>query len=672
MLLNRDKYREEVDLLESENKKSKLTLKRISDLKQLITQDEEEANTIKENMETWLIRSAEQYMQCLVRNQNTSKSIANDDSTMTAVVRLLGLLLKNPNEVQLHNNVREKMEQLNIALFVPFVQQISSALFEDSHELRRTFSKLLILMLKVSPHKCLPSILLLARDSEGDSGRISTYSKGRASPNTVGNSIASQILKQFVDNDKYFESILSSYQNVAEAYIILAEWFPPAARKVKNKRKFLKPGAFYKDFGKVVENWNACIRAADLKQELVTIWTGEKDSEDLPKLVAIKNDFKILNGLSRPKLIQCYDNIGNEYTQIVKAGDDLRGDEVVEQVFGVINSLLRRDHKCRDRKLNLRTYNIAPLSSNVGVIELAGEKTKPIGEFLSNAHARLRPNDLSADDVSTKLRDALKQKSSTRIKLYKDLCKNFRPCMYDEMVVRCPDSQLWYKNRISFTRSVAVNSIAGYIIGLGDRHVSNILIDTSTFEVVHIDFGILFERGKQLATPEKVPFRLTRDFVDGMGVLGYEGVFQRSCEETMRVLRNHDDALLFIFDAFVHNPLSNWKNAAELWQLKNRLREDDNSDQNADGGNIDSEFDNNNIAFDGAQHELTRTKSRGSNQAMGKNKEAERAISRIKEKLRGFHNGNLMGVEGHVNILINEATDAENLALIFPGWSPWY
>ena len=55
-----------------------------------------------------------------------------------------------------------------------------------------------------------------------------------------------------------------------------------------------------------------------------------------------------------------------------------------------------------------------------------------------------------------------------------------------------------------------------------------------------------------------------------------------------------------------------------------------------------------------------------------KNKEAERAISRIKEKLRGFHNGNLMGVEGHVNILINEATDAENLALIFPGWSPWY
>lgn len=31
----------------------------------------------------------------------------------------------------------------------------------------------------------------------------------------------------------------------------------------------------------------------------------------------------------------------------------------------------------------------------------------------------------------------------------------------------------------------------GYILGLGDRHVQNILIDTSTAEVIHIDFGML-------------------------------------------------------------------------------------------------------------------------------------------------------------------------------------
>ena len=47
-------------------------------------------------------------------------------------------------------------------------------------------------------------------------------------------------------------------------------------------------------------------------------------------------------------------------------------------------------------------------------------------------------------------------------------------------------------------------------IGIGDRHAQNILIDTVTGELVHIDFGIVLEQGKSLATPETVPFRLTR------------------------------------------------------------------------------------------------------------------------------------------------------------------
>lgn len=37
--------------------------------------------------------------------------------------------------------------------------------------------------------------------------------------------------------------------------------------------------------------------------------------------------------------------------------------------------------------------------------------------------------------------------------------------------------------------SIATTSIAGYILGLGDRHLNNILIDQTTAEVIHIDFG---------------------------------------------------------------------------------------------------------------------------------------------------------------------------------------
>lgn len=62
--------------------------------------------------------------------------------------------------------------------------------------------------------------------------------------------------------------------------------------------------------------------------------------------------------------------------------------------------------------------------------------------------------------------------------------------------------------------------VTGYVIGLGDRHSANLLLDQMHAEIVHIDLGIAFEQGRFLNTPEMVPFRLTRDIVDGMGVIG--------------------------------------------------------------------------------------------------------------------------------------------------------
>ena len=63
--------------------------------------------------------------------------------------------------------------------------------------------------------------------------------------------------------------------------------------------------------------------------------------------------------------------------------------------------------------------------------------------------------------------------------------------------------------------------------------------------------GVAFEQGKTLPTPETVPFRLTRDVIDGMGVAGLEGVFWRCCKKTMSLLRAHQEELRTIVEVYV-------------------------------------------------------------------------------------------------------------------------
>ena len=59
--------------------------------------------------------------------------------------------------------------------------------------------------------------------------------------------------------------------------------------------------------------------------------------------------------------------------------------------------------------------------------------------------------------------------------------------------------------------------------------------------------------------PEKVPFRLTRMLVKAMEVGGIEGTFRSTCESVMNVMRQNEDSLMAILEAFVHDPLMNWK-----------------------------------------------------------------------------------------------------------------
>lgn len=67
----------------------------------------------------------------------------------------------------------------------------------------------------------------------------------------------------------------------------------------------------------------------------------------------------------------------------------------------------------------------------------------------------------------------------------------------------------------------------GYLLGLGDRHPSNLMLDRYSGKLLHIDFGDCFEASMHREKfPEKVPFRLTRMMVKAMEVSGIEGNFR--------------------------------------------------------------------------------------------------------------------------------------------------
>lgn len=73
------------------------------------------------------------------------------------------------------------------------------------------------------------------------------------------------------------------------------------------------------------------------------------------------------------------------------------------------------------------------------------------------------------------------------------MMQGFRPVMRHFFTERHRDPMAWFAMRLSYIRSAAVTSMVGWILGIGDRHCSNIMIDCITGELVHIDFGIVFE-----------------------------------------------------------------------------------------------------------------------------------------------------------------------------------
>ncbi|KAI4173908.1 MAG: hypothetical protein LQ343_002676 [Gyalolechia ehrenbergii] len=365
------------------------------------------------------------------------------------------------------------------------------------------------------------------------------------------------------------------------------------------------------------------------------------DYSSVPRIARFHHEFTVASGISMPKIISAIATDGTKYKQLFKSGnDDLRQDSIMEQVFEQVSNLLGAQRATRQRNLGIRTYKVLPLTTTSGIIEFV-QNTIPLHDYLMPAHQRHFPKDLRTTNCRKAIAEAQSQSAEKRIKVFRSVCNQFHPVLRYFFQERFENPDDWFDRRLAYTRSTAAISILGHILGLGDRHGHNILLDEKTGEVIHIDLGIAFEQGRVLPVPEVVPFRLTRDLVDGMGITGTEGVFRRCCEFTLEALRNESYSIMTILDVLRYDPLYNWS----LSPL--RLKKLQEAQTEAPGGDL----------VDGEEDELG-----GRKKTENEPGEADRALTVVKKKL-----SKSLSVTATVNELIQQATDERNLALLFAG-----
>ncbi|XP_028046695.1 serine/threonine-protein kinase ATR isoform X2 [Monomorium pharaonis] len=344
----------------------------------------------------------------------------------------------------------------------------------------------------------------------------------------------------------------------------------------------------------------------------------------------IEENVVIMPSLQRPRRIALRGSDGKEYLFMCKPKDDLRIDFRLMEFNDIVNKYLQNDPESRQRRLYIRTYSVVPLNEECGLIEwvpnLVGLRPTIMNLYVEKGIA---PTNKELKTMICDKKDPFEKKKQIFLER---LLPRHPPVFGDWFRIMFPDSYGWYEARTAYIRTTAVMSMVGYILGLGDRHGENILFDSTCGDCVHVDFNCLFNKGEFLEYPERVPFRLTHNMVDAMGPLKFEGPFRRSCQITMRVLRQESSTLLSVLTPFVYDPLVSWN------------------------------------------------KNQPGEAAEKTNEKAVEHIKNIEQRLKGLirypgrkaENIALhLSVEGQTNHLILEATNIDNLCQMYFGWGAY-
>nr|ADE44090.1 phosphoinositide 3-kinase isoform a [Panulirus argus] len=226
---------------------------------------------------------------------------------------------------------------------------------------------------------------------------------------------------------------------------------------------------------------------------------------------------------------------------ILKSGDDLRQDMLTLQVIGMMAQLWNNEG------LDLRVvpYSCLSMGKLVGVIEVV--------QNAKTVYGIQRISKLGAIQVDSS-------------QLYK--------------WIRDKNQGLRLEQAIdNFTRSCAGYCVATFVLGIGNRHPDNIMVNQEGL-IFHIDFGHFLGNFKKKfgINRERVPFVLTQDFLRVIAG-GAENAkesqefqrFQELCGKAYLALRKHHRLIINLFTLLLSTGISELQTPEDVAYLRKTL-----------------------------------------------------------------------------------------------------
>lgn len=230
------------------------------------------------------------------------------------------------------------------------------------------------------------------------------------------------------------------------------------------------------------------------------------------KVASTRNDLAIIPSLSaavRNQNTPSSSQTATKYPIIFKTGDDLRQDQLVIQIINLMNRLLLKENL----DLKLTPYRILATSPTAGAVQFVPSTalSEVSSKYKGSVLAYLRANN---------------------------------PDPAGPLGVR-------KETMDTYVKSCAGYCVITYILGVGDRHLDNLLLSPSG-HFFHIDFGFILGRDPKPFAPL---IKLCKEMVEGLG--GTQSPqyaqFKQYCFTAYTTLRKSSSLVLNLFSLMVQS-----------------------------------------------------------------------------------------------------------------------